>query len=200
MELQENFYSVLIVSSSEKFNNTIERLLPDNRYYPIRIVLDGGTAARTLLELSFDFILINTPLTDEFGTHLASYLSRKTDSGILLFVRSEHFADISARLTPMGILTLSKPADAQLILETMSILCGSRSRQKRLGEKTVSFEKKMAEIRLINRAKLLLCSREGYSEAQAHRYIEKTAMDGCISKKTVAEEIINRYSEMDEAK
>lgn len=198
MELQENFYSVLIVSSSEKFNNTIVRLLPDSRYYPIKVVTDGGTAARTLLELSFDFILINTPLTDEFGTHLASYLSRKTDSGILLFVRHEHYGDISARLTPMGILTLSKPADAQLILETMSILCGSRSRQKRLGEKsqTVSFEKKMAQIRLINRAKLLLCTNEGYTETEAHRYIEKTAMDKCVSKNAVAEDIIKKYESL----
>lgn len=193
MELLENLYSVLIVSSSLKFNDTIQRLLPDSRYYPIKVVTDGGTAARTLLEQSFDFILINTPLSDEFGTHLAAYLSRKTDSGLLIFVRHEHFQDISARLTPMGILTLSKPADAQLILETMSILCGSRSRQKHLTSKTVSFEKKMAQIRLINRAKLLLCTNEGMTEAQAHRYIEKTAMDGCISKNAVAEEIIRKY-------
>lgn len=193
MELQENVYSVLIVSSSEKFNNTIVKLLPDSRYYPVKVATDAGKAARILLDLSFDFILINTPLTDEFGTHLASYLCRRTDSGILLFVRHEHYGDISGRLTPMGILTLAKPADAHLILETMSILCGSRARQKRLTEKTVSFEKKMAEIRLINRAKLLLCTNEGMTEAEAHRYIEKTAMDSCIGKNAVAEDIIKKY-------
>ena len=32
------------------------------------------------------------------------------------------------------------------------------------------------------------------SEPEAHRYIEKQAMDRCIAKKSIAEEIIKTYS------
>ena len=52
----------------------------------------------------------------------------------------------------------------------------------------------MNEIRLINRAKWLLISEVKMDEPAAHRYIEKQAMDRCISKREVAEDIIKTYS------
>ena len=52
----------------------------------------------------------------------------------------------------------------------------------------------MSEIRIVNRAKLLLISEKNLTETQAHRYIEKQAMDRCMTKKAIAEEIINECS------
>lgn len=193
MEMKENVCSVLVVSSSEKFNSAIVKLLPDAQYYPVQISKDASGARRLLLEQSFDIIMINTPLSDEFGARFASELCHKTSSGILLLVRNEHFADISGRLAPFGILTVSKPAHAQVILETMLLLCGTSARLKRIEKKTVPFEEKMAEIRLINQAKLILISENGMSEVAAHRYIEKTAMDRCVTRKAVADEIMKNH-------
>ena len=61
-------------------------------------------------------------------------------------------------------------------------------------KKTLSIEEKMEEIRIVNRAKWLLISELKMDEQGAHRYIEKQAMDRCISKRAVAEEIIKTYS------
>lgn len=52
----------------------------------------------------------------------------------------------------------------------------------------------MAEIRIVNRAKWLLISELKMDEQGAHHYIEKQAMDRCISKRIVSEEIIKTYS------
>lgn len=52
----------------------------------------------------------------------------------------------------------------------------------------------MAEIRLVNKAKWLLISELKMSEPDAHHYIEKQAMNRCISKRFIAEEIIKTYS------
>ena len=194
MELSQTLYSVLVISSSEKFNSAIVKLLPDERYYPVKVVTDGGSASRLLLEIGFDIVIINTPLMDEFGTHLAYEICRKSDSGILLLVRHEHYSDINMRLTPMGILTLSKPAPANLILETLLILCGTRTRLQRMRWKSLSFEEKMAEIRLINQAKMILISTDGLNENEAHHAIERRAMDRCVSKTTIAREIIKKGS------
>lgn len=56
-------------------------------------------------------------------------------------------------------------------------------------------KRRLDDSKLVNRAKMLLISRLGMSENQAHRYIEKTAMDGCISKKEVAVRIIKTYED-----
>ncbi|MBQ2927928.1 MAG: ANTAR domain-containing protein, partial [Oscillospiraceae bacterium] len=57
-----------------------------------------------------------------------------------------------------------------------------------------SIEEKMEEIRIVNRAKWLLISELKFDEPGAHRYIEKQAMDRCVSRKDIAEEIITTYS------
>ena len=49
----------------------------------------------------------------------------------------------------------------------------------------------MEEIRLVNRAKWLLIEQRGMDEPTAHRYIEKQAMDRCVTRRAVAEEIVN---------
>ena len=51
----------------------------------------------------------------------------------------------------------------------------------------------MNEIRLVNRAKWLLISELKMTESDAHRYIEKQAMDLRISKREVAENVIRTY-------
>lgn len=60
-------------------------------------------------------------------------------------------------------------------------------------KKTVSLEEKMIEIKIVNRAKWTLINSLEFSEDDAHRYIEKQAMDRCLSKRIIAEEIIRSY-------
>ena len=60
-------------------------------------------------------------------------------------------------------------------------------------KKKISLEEKMMEIKIVNRAKWTLINSLNMSEDDAHRYIEKQAMDRCISKREIAEEILRTY-------
>ena len=190
MQQMERTYSVLAVSAAEKFNASLRSLLPEESYSPVRVVGDVASAQRCLLERSFDIVLINTPLPDDFGTRLALDVSERSGAGVLLLVKAEHFPDLSARLPPYGILTVSKPTSPALVTQALALLCGTRERLRRMEQKTASFEEKMAEIRLVNRAKCLLIERRAMTEQEAHRYIEKQAMDRCVSRKVIAEQIL----------
>ena len=48
----------------------------------------------------------------------------------------------------------------------------------------------MEDLRLISRAKMLLLENKGMTEPEAHRYLEKQAMDNGKKRTAVAEEII----------
>lgn len=109
---------------------------------------------------------------------------------MLLLVKAEHYPDLAARLAPQGILLLQKPTTPPLLLQSMQLLCGTRERLRRMEEKTATIEERMAEIRLVNRAKWALIDKQGMTEQEAHRYIEKQAMDRCVTRRTVAEEIL----------
>ena len=193
MELRERMYSVMVVSASEKFNDTILQLLGKENYDPIKIETDVCSANRTLLERSFDVVTINSPLPDDVGLHLATDLSVNSSSGVLFLAKAEQYHELNARLVPYGVFTVSKPASAQFILQVMRLLCATRERLRRMEKKTASVEEKMEEIRVVNRAKLLLISERGMNEAEAHRYIEKQAMDSCVTKRTIAESIVRMY-------
>lgn len=185
--------SVLIVSSAERLNATMLSSLPESRYQPITAVPDASAASRMLLERPFDLVIVNTPLPDQFGTRFALDVCEKTAAGVLLLVKAEHYADIDARVSPYGVLTLSKPTSAGLFSQSLQLLAATHARLRRMEQKTASMEEKMEEIRMVNRAKWLLIEQLKMTEQEAHRYIEKQAMDRCVTKRVIAENILSTY-------
>lgn len=193
MSLKERVYSVLVISAKENFNVSLQSLLPESKYSPVQIVSSFSLAKRMLLERSFDFILINTPLPDDFGTRFAIEISANKGTVILLLVRNEVYEEVCDKVTEYGILTLPKPASKQMVVHTLNFMAGIRERLRKLEKKSLSMEEKMEEIRLVNRAKWVLIGELKMTEADAHRYIEKQAMDRCVSRREIAEEIISTY-------
>lgn len=193
MDLSERCYGLLAVSSSAKFDESLSALLPRWKYSPVMFAGDASEARRLILENQFDIVVINSPLPDDFGTHLALDICENSGTGVLLLVRAEHFSDINARISPYGVLTVSKPTSPSIITQSLQLLCGTRERLRRMEQKTASIEEKMEEIRIINRAKWLLIEQLKMTEAQAHRYIEKQAMDRCVTKRRIAENILSTY-------
>lgn len=193
MSLKERVYSVLVISAKENFNASLQSLLPESKYAPVQMISSVSLAKRVLLERSFDFVFINTPLPDDFGTRFAIEISGNKGTVILLLVRNEVYEEVCDKVTEYGILTLPKPASKQMVAHTLNFMAGIRERLRKLENKSLSMEEKMKEIRLVNRAKWVLIDELKMSEADAHRYIEKQAMDRCVSRREIAEEIISTY-------
>ena len=185
--------TVLLVSSSPKFNESMLALLPESRFYPVAAVSDVSSARRRLLESKYDIVIINAPLPDDFGTRLALNICDNSGTAVLLFVKAEHYPDINGRVSPFGVLVLPKPASSQTVSQSLQLLCGTRERLRRMEQKTASIEEKMEEIRIINRAKLLLMEQLKMTEKEAHRFIEKQAMDRCVTRITIAQSILSTY-------
>ena len=194
MLFQERTYSVLVVSASEKFNTTMLPLLPKTDYYPVSFAGSVSEAKRRLAEQSVDIVVINAPLGDDFGKRLAIDLCNSSDSAVLLAVKSDLFEEISAQVTEFGVTVLSKPTSTALMSQSLRGLCAMRERLRRVEVRQATVEERMEEIRLVNRAKWLLIECLSMTEATAHRYIEKQAMDLRLSKREVAEDIIRTYS------
>lgn len=195
MVFKEYTYRVLLVSSGEKFGAALTAHLPESEYYPVHSAKSCDEARRILTERKYDFVLINTPLPDDFGIRLAVDIAAESDAGVLLFVRGEVYDDVLAKVTDYGVLALPKPTPQAMIRQSLKLLCATRERIARYEEKQLSFEEKMDEIRLVNRAKWRLIECLKMTEEQAHRYIEKQAMDERLSKRAVAEAIIKTYKE-----
>ena len=194
MSLKERVYSVLIVSAAESFNDTLSALLPSSKYSPTHFVSYISAAKRVLAERAFDFVIINSPLPDDVGTRYAIDTANSEESVVLLMVRTELQEEIYDKVAEHGVFVLSKPTSKPTMMTALRWLSSAREKLRKTEKKTLSIEEKMEEIRIVNRAKWLLIGELKLDEPEAHRYIEKQAMDRCVSKRVVAEEIIKTYS------
>ena len=194
MSLKERVYSVLIVSAAESFNDTLSALLPSSKYSPTHFVSNISAAKRVLAERAFDFVIINSPLPDDVGTRFAIDTANSEESVVLLMVRTELQEEIYDKVAEHGVFVLSKPTSKPTMMTALSWLSSAREKLRKTEKKTLSIEEKMEEIRIVNRAKWLLMGELKLDEPEAHRYIEKQAMDRCVSKRVVAEEVIKTYS------
>ncbi|MBQ6262667.1 MAG: ANTAR domain-containing protein [Clostridia bacterium] len=193
MSLMERVYSVLLVSSSDKLNGVLCDMLPAAKFSPVNTVGNVSAAKRALAEREYDLVLINAPLPDEDGVRFSVDAGSAKNTVVLIMVRSERYDEVADIVTGAGVFLIPKPLSRSTVTLALGFLSSARERIRATEKKVLSFEEKMNEIRLVNRAKWLLISELKMTEPDAHRYVEKQAMDRCVPKRQVAEEIIKTY-------
>ena len=194
MSLEERDYSVLVVSAAEKFNTVISELLLESGYRQITYESSVTSAQRAFAERFYDFVIINSPLPDDVGTRFAIDLCTSGSTVALIVVRAENIEEINEKVSRHGVFAIQKPMSRPVVEMALNWMASSRERLRKTEKKTLSIEEKMEEIRLVNRAKWLLINELKMDEPTAHRYIEKQAMDRCVTRRELAEEIIRTYS------
>lgn len=192
MALEQRVYRALIVSRSERFIQEIGSLLSVEQFRKDYAV-SAGEARRRLLERTYDFIIINAPLTDEFGSRLSMDVSVSAGTIAVLFALSDVYEEIVHKAAPHGVFIIRKPASQSVVTQSLSLLISARERLRAVEKKAGKAESKIEEIRVVNKAKWLLIDNEGMSENDAHKTIEKAAMDAGITKKQAAQMIIEKY-------
>ncbi len=194
MSLKEQVYSVLTVSPSESFHAAMAAMLPSVRFQPVVNVPTVAAAQRAVAERAFDFIIIDAPLKDDLGLRFAIDSSTVNRALVLFLIHGDIHDEVYTKVVQHGVFTLAKPMSRHEMQNALRWLLTAKQKLVGIEQKSTKMEDKMEEIRLVNKAKWLLISNEGLLEPEAHRYLEKEAMNRCITKKQLAEEIIQKYS------
>lgn len=185
----------LLVSGSEAQTHRISALLTRARIVPF----DHADSARQALEQfdagGIDGVLIAEPIAGSSGQELALQLKKRHCMAVLLLAAPEHADAAAALLEQSGVLVLPSDAPESLIVQTIRLLAAVRIQLEQMQHKTEKLEAKVADIRIINRAKLLLVQHLQMTETEAHKYIEKQAMDTSMCRRTIAENIIRTYED-----
>ena len=183
---------VLVVSGNRQIHEFVTGILPGDSFEPISYASSVGEAKRLLLTSEFDILIVNTPLPDEFGADFALDASTR-NVGVLLLCKNDVYDQLADKVEDYGVLTLPKPTTKQAIYTAVRLLSAVAARFAALEKKNKSLQEKMADIRVVNRAKWLLIENLGMSEKDAHYHLEKQAMDMRLSRREVAEYIIRTY-------
>ena len=160
----------LIVSAGASSNEYISARLTELGYARPIIVPSAAEARRRMLESDFELIVVNSPLPDEFGHE-----------------------QLLTPLSEEGVLLVTKPFSNTFFLQAIHMAAASNHRLLLLRQENQRMQEKLAQVRLVSRAKCCLIELGHMTEAEAHRYIEKKAMDTRRDRADVAQEILDSY-------
>ena len=163
----------LIVSAGANSNEYIAARLSEMGYSRPVIIPSGAEARRRMSESDFELIVVNAPLPDEFGHELCITAVEQTDAGVVFLVKAAQAEQLLAPLNEQGVLLLSKPFTTPLFLQAMHMAAASNHRLQRLEHAHMT-------------------------EAEAHRYLEKQAMDTRRDRAEVAQEVLEEYADRNE--
>ena len=184
--------SILIVSANEQFTAIVKRSLTG--FITIDVKKSIAAARRSVLEKTYDLVVVNTPLSDETGEEFAIDISERFNSSILLVTPEGIYDEVLEKVTDYGILAISKPTTSGRINVAIRFLIAGQNRIRQMEKKSLTVEEKMEEIRIVSKAKILLVQKKKMSEDEAHRFIGKQAMNNGVSRKKVAEKILDDLS------
>lgn len=188
----ERIFRILLISSSKSFSLGISNALM-HESYEIEMIESISKAKRKVLDKDFDIIIINSPVIDDFGLDFAIEEAITNVSGILMFVKPEVESEIYYKTYQYGILTLTKPSTKSILLQSLRLLGSAIAKREQIYNKPKNINEKLEEIKIINTAKLLLIEHEKLTEDEAHKYLERKAMDFRQSKIKIAKNIIDEY-------
>ena len=188
--------NVLIISSNRTAADTLGSFVRENFRCNVRVA-ETATQAKGILSgnLAWELVMINLPLTDEKGLSLAEYITDETASACIIFVKNEIYEKISDIADKYSIIAVSKPFSKQMLYQIVKAVDTAIRRSWSLYEETVRLERKIEEIRLIDKAKFSLMQHRGMTEDEAHAYLEQYAMKNRKKKTIAASEIIDKINE-----
>ena len=120
-------------------------------------------------------------------------LAESSEAVFLLLVRPGTYEAVWQFVQAAGICVMSWPAPQEVFRQTLRNLLLKKS-LRAMQEKTDQLQSQLQDMKRIQKAKSLLMNQLGMSEADAHRWIEKAAMDRCVKKREIAETIIRMYA------
>ena len=171
---------LLIAAGNRKAADTLLSLL--RPFHPARSLIteSGADARRRAGELPLSLIVIHAPLSDEPADRLAMDLAAQSGAMTLLIVRQEDAAETAARVADSGVAVIGRPFQREAFLQLLRALMAAQARVERMQEKN-------------GRAKCALIRYRGLTEEEAHRCIEKEAMDTRLPKREVARDILRTF-------
>lgn len=189
MRHENDVRTVIIITKDSRTSSFITDLLVPALFH-VSTVADQNEAKRILIDKPADIIIVDSG--DGIDAETAVDLS-ESPSTVLLLVPGQVYDQISFRVETYGVITIAKPLDRFLFYTMLKVACAVQNKIRALTVKTMKLEEKMEEIRLVNRAKMILMQNLTMTEHEAHRYIEKEAMDRCVKNTAIAENVIRTY-------
>jgi len=186
---------VLLVSASEKGIDALSSLLDNQKYSPVSVARSRAEALSITASERFDIIIVNAPLPEEFGAEFAVSRAMEANCSVIMVAAADICNKVRARVSRYGVFVTPKPIDRRNFADCLALSDAIAARCRALESRNEQLKEKLSEVKLVERAKNILIECLKMTEPQAHRYLEKQAMDMRVTKKEAASSVIRTYTD-----
>lgn len=181
---------IIIAFGNDSQSIKIKNLLTENGYTVIDLVKDGQECLRKARLLKPDLVILDFDLPLFTGYDVAKVLSEDKISSTLLIVNDNQKSLINEHRDRWDCTSLIKPINRSALISTVELII-TNNKKIRLLQNEIQELKESLEVRkLVEKAKGILMTKQGLSEQEAFRKIQRQSMDKGIPMKEVAKAII----------
>jgi response regulator NasT len=182
----------IIVASSKETLQEIEALLSFTGFHIIGNFPSGNETLRRIAVLLPDIVITDYTLTDMTGVELAQNVEHLKICPTVIIAnpgQSDYVEEF--KQDSFDIFCITKPLDKIVLNHTLSLIARLSKRMHYFECKAGELEQKLADRKLIEKAKGLLMEKFKMTEDQAYKHIKQKAMNASKTIAQISQGIVN---------
>jgi response regulator NasT len=181
---------VIIADDESLIRMDLREMLTNQGYLVVGEVADGRSALNQARELRPDIIIMDIKMPDMDGIEAAKTLTEERIAPVVLLSAYSQ-QDLVQRAREAGVVAyLVKPYREEELAPAIEVALARFQEFKELEAQVTDLQQALETRKLVDRAKGILMDKQGLTEAEAFRKIQKMSMDNRKPMKDVAEAII----------
>jgi two-component system, response regulator PdtaR len=181
---------VLIAEDEAIIRLDLKEMLEEEGFNVVGEASDGESAIRLARERAPDLVIMDIKMPGLDGLTAAERVVSEGLSAVLILTAFSQ-RDLVQRAAKAGAIGyLVKPFQKSDLVPAIEVALARHAELQAVKKETIDLTEQLETRKIVDRAKGKLMDKDGLSEAQAFRAIQKQAMDQRRSMKAVAEEIL----------
>lgn len=181
---------IVIAEDEAIIRMDLREMLQEEGYEVVGEAGDGKTAVELVEKLRPDLAILDIVMPQMDGLAAAARIGEKQLAAVLILTAFSQ-RDLVTRATKTGAMAyLVKPFDKSDLIPAVELAMARWGETRALAGETRDLTERLETRKLVERAKGVLMENRGLSEQDAFRLMQKTAMQGRMGMKEVAEKIL----------
>jgi response regulator NasT len=181
---------VIVADDESLIRMDLREMLTNLGYLVVGEVADGRSAVHQARELRPDVVVMDIKMPDMDGIEAAKILTEERVAPVVLLSAYSQ-RELVERAREAGVVAyLVKPYREEELAPAIEVALARFAEFKDLEKQVADLQQALETRKLVDRAKGILMDKQGLTEAEAFRKIQKMSMDNRKAMKDVAEAII----------
>ena len=185
---------VLVAEDEALIRLDLVEMLREEGYQVVGEAADGEDAVRLATELKPDLVILDVKMPKMDGIEAAAHIARDRIAPVVILTAFSQ-RDLVERARDAGAMAyLVKPFAKKDLVPAIELAMSRFSELQALEKEVADLAERLEARKVVERAKGLLMTKQGMTEPEAFRWIQRTAMDRRTTMKAVAQAVLDNLS------